>query len=292
MNFALPLPPLAVLAAALLLVAAPGRASARDRGALVEVHLEEESIPAADLTATPTPSPSPGESSAPTVELTPSPTPSPTPEMFPEPTPIAMPTDEAPIGIGAVTPTGQISDQPLGAAIAAAQDNPARAASIRLADHARAELLAGRGEDAIRTLSRAMSVDPSDPFAYLYLGRAYIAKKDYTQAMTFLKRAEIGFGHDPNWLGETLAFEGLTYELSDHLLAAEAAYQQALAASPGNLMARVGYTRTSSNLEPTEAASPEAAPPESAAPPPPESGAAPSAPEEPPAPPPPGEPGD
>ncbi|HXW83503.1 MAG TPA: tetratricopeptide repeat protein [Candidatus Binataceae bacterium] len=243
--------------------------------------LEEQSIPAADLTLTPSPSPSaspaaegasPGAS--PTFEtgapppLTPTATYTtpPSPDIFPEPTPVPTATgDETNSGeIGSVTPQANISDRPLDAEIAA-QTDPARAASMRVVEQARQELQAGKSDEAVRTLQRAMSIDSSDPYAYFYLGRADLKSRQYEQAMAFFKHAEIGLGSNPEWLGETLAYEGLTYELSEHLVAAQAAYQQALQAAPGNLMAQVGYTRVSANIAPSETPTvgeaPAAAPP-------------------------------
>lgn len=216
--------------------------------------LEEESIPAADLTATPTPSPSPepGSERLTTPTATPSAAPT-TSEIFPEPTPVpASPDDQVPLEAGSVTPSLRVSDSSLQAAIDQEHD-PARAASMRIAEQARITLIDGHPDEAARELARAVSIDPSDPYAYFYLGRAYIAKKNYTQAMTFLKRAEIGFGsRNALWLSETLAFEALAYEESGHVTAAAAAYQQALQANPGNLMARVGYTRLAPALTPAE----------------------------------------
>ena len=83
----------------------------------------------------------------------------------------------------------------------------------------------------------------SNPYAYFYLGRAYLGKKNYDQAITFLNRAETRLGANPQWLGETLAFEGLVNEQSGQTAPAIACYQKALVAVPGNLMARVGLTR-------------------------------------------------
>jgi TolA-binding protein len=195
-------------------------------------------------------------------------------------------SDVAPLGIGAVNPQLQVSDRPLAATIREAS-TPSMAASIRIVDHARENILGGRPGDAIQELAHALSIDPADAYAYFYLGRAWLAKRDYTQAMTFLKRAEIGFGSNPEWLGETLAFEGLTYEESGQLDAARTAYQTAMDAEPGNLMARVGCTRlgpqsvpTPGVAEPNGASGPsgdwEPAPPEEApAPPPPASEPAP-----------------
>jgi hypothetical protein len=268
-------------ALALLLLCAP--VQARADGPVEHARFQEESIPEADLTATatPTPTPAPGSETSGTPLVTPSPAPT-TSEVFPEPT--VQPTSadqQPPLEAGSVTPSLRVSDSSLQGMIDKEQ-NPARAASMRIAEQARTELLAGHPDEASRDLARAVSIDPSDPYAYFYLGRAYIAKKNYSQAMTFLKRAEIGFGsRNPLWLSETLAFEALTYEESGHDTAAAAAYQQALQVNPGNLMARVGYTRLAPSApegapaagedEPPPAGEPIPGPPASAPPPPPPS---------------------
>jgi TolA-binding protein len=163
-----------------------------------------------------------------------------------EPTPIATPTDVAPLEVGSVAPQIQVSDTSLEGLIqSVSATRPALAASLRVTDQAREEILQHHEDDAIQTLSRAISIDASNPYAYFYLGRAYFAKKNYDQAITFLKRAETNFGANPQWLGETLAFEGLVNEQSGQTATAIACYQKALVAVPGNLMARVGLTRLS-----------------------------------------------
>jgi len=128
---------------------------------------------------------------------------------------------------------------------------PALAASLRLTEEARKELGDNDGIDgALRDLARAVSIDSDNPFAYFYLGRSYILRKNYGQALTFLRRAEIGFASRPDWLGETLSFEGVCNEELGHMPEAARAYQQALAAAPNNLMARVGYGRLSPVIAP------------------------------------------
>ncbi|MHB8383650.1 MAG: tetratricopeptide repeat protein [Candidatus Binataceae bacterium] len=252
-------------AAAVAIFAAPKPALAGERGAPVAIALEEESIGAADLTPTPTVTATPDAQGSlpPTPSSTPSATPTEGP-IFAEPT--AMPTsteDAPPLDVGAITPTLRVSDAPLDAAIAA-EPSPARAASLRATEQARRQLIANRPDEAIRTLGSAVGIDPANPYAYFYLGRAYVTKKDDDQALSFFKRAEIGFGsNNPTWLSETLAFEGLTYEQSDRINAAAAAYQQAIASDPGNLMARVGYTRVAPNIIPVAPATPQGAPADS-----------------------------
>jgi len=173
---------------------------------------------------------------------------------------------------------------------------------LRVTEQARVELEAGQTADAIRDLGRAVSIDPGSPFEYFYLGRAYIARRNYTQALTFLQRAEIGFASRPDWLGVDVGFEGNCYEELGQNSDAALAYQRALGTAPNNVTARVGYTRLAAYLpsppipaanedatadaDPAHEAS--AAPSDDAAEPPPSKGnAAEPAPAEPPAPPPP-----
>jgi tetratricopeptide (TPR) repeat protein len=163
---------------------------------------------------------------------------------------------------------------------------PTLAASLRLAESARTQLADGRVDDALRDLGRAVSLDPSDAFAYYYLGRAYLARKNYIQAQTFFRRAVIGFNERPDWSAEALTYEGLCDEELGRSIDAAQAYKRALAASPNNLRARVGYGRLGSlagpvgNLDasppnqdlsiPPPDAPDESAPPEQPPPPPPE----------------------
>ncbi len=120
---------------------------------------------------------------------------------------------------------------------------PALAASLRLTESARKQLSDGQIDNAMRELARAVSVDPSDAFAYYYLGRSYLQKKNYGQALTFFRRAEIGFNGRPDWTAEALSYEGACDEELGKPNDAVQAYQRALARSPNNLRARVGYGR-------------------------------------------------
>ena len=190
-----------------------------------------------------------------------------------EPAPEATPTEAPPpYEVGSVQATAPVSDQPLTGLIANTKDQPALNASLRFAEQGRKALETSRLDDAIRDLGRAISIDPTDPYAYFYLGRAYMLKKDYTQALAFFGRSEVGLRAVPAWLGEVKSFEGVCLEEQGKFPAAAAAYKQALDAAPGNLMARAGYGRLSENLSDANAG--DAAPP-----PPPADGAALPAPE-------------
>lgn len=164
----------------------------------------------------------------------------------------AQPTGTAvaqpPLDIGSVTVTPPVSESSLAPLVESAPD-PARATSLRLTERARERLSAGHANDAVRMLAQAVSIDPSNPYAYFFLGRAYLLKNNYPQALIFFRRAEIGFGSNPPWLGETLGFEGACYEETGRPDDALSAYKQALAATPNNLMARSGYARLSPSVE-------------------------------------------
>ncbi len=196
----------------------------------------------------------------------------------PAPTPLGEPP---PIDLDTL-PTMPVSETALTTLIDSAK-TPTRATSLRLTEEAREDVSERKAGEAIQALTRALSIDSSNPYAYFYLGRAYLLKTDYHQALTFLQRAEIGFGSDPIWLGEALSFEGVCYEQSGQTAQAAAAYRRAMDSSPYNLMARTGYVRLASpvtepdtqpdaNVPPDTGVSPNGAiepPPESVAPPPP-----------------------
>ena len=234
---------------------------------IVLAELQEESIPAQDLAApSPAAGSSPAAASSPVADTNPDTNsdsgewvaapagePAPNAHQVPVSNPMppaaqsepANPADIAPaIDVGSIATTPQISDSSLAPLIDTAP-TPARAASLRITEQERIELDHAHVDDAIRELAHAISIDPSNSYAYFYLGRAYIARKDYGQALTFFKRAEIGVASNSAWLGETYAFEGVCLEQASKSAEAVAAYQKALGASPGNLTARVGVTRLS-----------------------------------------------
>jgi tetratricopeptide (TPR) repeat protein len=146
---------------------------------------------------------------------------------------------------GALTIAPPLGDQSLNAEINKAVA-PALVASLRLTESARKQLGDGLVDEALRSLASAVSLDPSNAFAYYYLGRAYLARKNYTQALTFFRRAVIGLRGRPDWSAEALSYEGLCDEELGKSVDAAEAYRRALAASPNNFRARVGYGRLAS----------------------------------------------
>ena len=291
------------LAIFLLMLPISAGASLAASRPIVLAELQEESIPAQDLAA-----PSPAAGSSPTAASSPdansdsgawvavpagkaAPDEHQVPVSNPMPpaaqSPPVNPADIAPaIDVGSIATTPQISDSTLAPLIDTAS-TPARAASLRITEQQRNELDRGHIDDAIRELAHAISIDPSNSYAYFYLGRAYIARKDYGQALTFFKRAEIGVASNSAWLGETYAFEGVCLEQAGKSSDAVAAYQKALGASPGNLTARVGVTRLSAFMPASTSVPAPAGPIGDLDQPAPKEPAIPTAPDEPPVPPPP-----
>ena len=272
--------------------------------------LTEENISPPVSVASPSPTPGAAAEAVPPAGAAPSPTPEAAAVVAapvaaaPSPTasPPAVGLSAAPIGaqptpMGTEVPptldmtgalaTVQVSDASLVTEFGTSA-NPARAASIRTVERARQDIIAGRADDAIRLLASALSIDPTNPYAYFYLGRAYLIKKNYNQALTFFQRAEIGFTSNPAWLGECLGFEGVAYEETGRVVEAGSAYRRALQAAPNNRIALTGYGRLAAS---GYTALTDAALRGGPAPPPPANGwAVLPAPAEPPPPPPPAEP--
>jgi hypothetical protein len=268
---------LAIFLSTLQIAATASAGSNRDPTILAK--LQEESIPAQDLaapagSASPAASPAPGGDTNPDTSSGPADwqhapagkaasddddEEEPASNSAAAPAAVSTPAEIAPaIDAGSIATTPQISDSSLSPLIATAP-TPARAASLRITEQQRVELEEGHTDGAIRELAHAISIDPSNSYAYFYLGRAYVTRRDYGQAQTFFKRSEIGLASNSAWLGETYAFEGVCLEQSGKSAEAAAAYQKALAASPGNLTARVGATRLSAFM-PAAASAPVSAP--------------------------------
>jgi hypothetical protein len=183
-------------------------------------------------------------------------------------TPAAQPSDSAKTGPPPALDVSTITTSPDLGTIALDHEirqalSPSRAASLRLTEQARKELATGAMDVALRDLGRAVSIDAGDPFEYYYLGRAYFLRGNYPQAPTFFQRSRLGFGGRPEWLGETLSYEGMCDEELGKPADAAKAYQRAVSIAPGNFRARIGYRRLSASIAP--ATSLDAPPPDAQA---------------------------
>lgn len=76
---------------------------------------------------------------------------------------------------------------------------PQRRASLRVVEEGKGYLIAGRSREAADRFQRAARMDPSNGFAYYYLGRARIASGDARGAVGVLQKAESLLGPYPEW---------------------------------------------------------------------------------------------
>lgn len=79
------------------------------------------------------------------------------------------------------------------------EDNRRALASLRLTEQARGLLESGRVDDAIRTLERAMNVNPLNGQNYYYLAEAWLKEGNLSQATEFNRLAAIYLRDDPTW---------------------------------------------------------------------------------------------
>ena len=114
-------------------------------------------------------------------------------------------------------------------------DAPAhRAASFRLAAEGYRALRGGKFLEAEDRLEKALSVDPRNPFCYLYLAEIRSREGETRQAIILLHQAEVLFQGHPYWLGEVYTREGRYWEALDSWDEARAAYSKALQHNPWN----------------------------------------------------------
>jgi tetratricopeptide (TPR) repeat protein len=152
---------------------------------------------------------------------------------------------------GALEVGPELGNESLDPEIGKATD-PEVSASIRVTEDARKRLVDGRVDDAMRDLARAVSLDPSNGFAYYYLGRVFLARKDYAQAGIFFRWAETAFNGRADWSAEAFSYEGLCDEEMGNTEDASEAYTEALEDSSNNFRAKVGYGRVANITGPTE----------------------------------------
>jgi tetratricopeptide (TPR) repeat protein len=109
-----------------------------------------------------------------------------------------------------------------------------RAASFRMAAEGYLALQRGDVGGAEDRLEKALSVDPRNPFCYLYLAEIRFLEGDTGQAQILLNQAEVQFQGHPYWLGEVYTRKGRYWEALDSMDEAQSAYGKALEYNPWN----------------------------------------------------------
>ena len=76
---------------------------------------------------------------------------------------------------------------------------PERDASLQVVEEGKGYLITGQAGEAARRFERAARIDPTNGFAYYYLGRARIELGDTGRAVGILEKAETLLGPYPEW---------------------------------------------------------------------------------------------
>ncbi|MGH7571484.1 MAG: tetratricopeptide repeat protein [Gemmatimonadota bacterium] len=76
---------------------------------------------------------------------------------------------------------------------------PEREASLQVIEEGKGYLIAGRVGEAVRRFERATRIDPTNGFAYYYLGRGRIELGNPAGAVGILEKAESLLGPYPEW---------------------------------------------------------------------------------------------
>jgi len=80
------------------------------------------------------------------------------------------------------------------------EPTPRMIASLHLTGQAQAFLAAGKPDEAIRVLERAMNLNPSSGESFYYLAEAWLMKGNLPQAGTFHRLAARHLAKDAGWL--------------------------------------------------------------------------------------------
>jgi Flp pilus assembly protein TadD len=129
-----------------------------------------------------------------------------------------------------------------------AEDNlremlPQDVVAMHLIDEGKKYMAEGDYEGAVEHFEQAVATSPSQPRGYYFLARVSFLQKQYRQALAFLEKAELLFGHSSEWQGEVHSLKGAIYEEVGDEARARLAYERALQFTPQNLSALSGLTR-------------------------------------------------
>lgn len=118
-------------------------------------------------------------------------------------------------------------------------------ASLELTERGRRTLDQGQVDQALSLLQKAISLDPRNPYAYYYLGKARYIKKDYDRILTPLEQARVYFLNERVWLSRVHTLRGQTFEALSRWEEARAEFRKAIEMDRQNPEAREGLNRAS-----------------------------------------------
>jgi len=118
-----------------------------------------------------------------------------------------------------------------------------RAASFRVAAQGYQAWKQGRLQEAEDRLENSLTLDPRNPFGYLYLAEIRMQEGAFPQALIFLNQAEVLFQGHPYWLSEVHGARGRCYEQLGQQEEAAGAYARSLEFNPWNETSRESLKR-------------------------------------------------
>ena len=120
---------------------------------------------------------------------------------------------------------------------------PKQRASLRLSQKGEQSLLQGKFTEASNALSKAIDLDPSNPFAYYFLGETHYQTGEYPLSLALLEKTERLLGNNTLWRSKTYALMGSNYEALKNFPKALSLFEKALNNNKHNLIAQEGLDR-------------------------------------------------
>ncbi len=120
---------------------------------------------------------------------------------------------------------------------------PKQQVSLHLTREGQEALLRGALLEASNRLTKAIDLDPTNPFPFYYLGEIHYQRSQYQQSLTFLEKAKGLFRNNHTWLSKVYALMGVNYEALGDLTAAQESFGEALDEDRSNILAEEGLSR-------------------------------------------------
>lgn len=125
----------------------------------------------------------------------------------------------------------------------AAESNPKKIASNKNVSLGIKELQNMRYERAAQEFSRALEIDPENPFAYYYLAETRTKVDRFEEAIELYSQSANYFYTEPQWKAQALSLRGEIYEYLKEYDKAKQSFNSALKVWPKQSRAKQGLKR-------------------------------------------------
>lgn len=120
---------------------------------------------------------------------------------------------------------------------------PKQTISLRLSQKGEQSLLQGKFTEASNAFSKAIDLDPFNPFAYYFLGETHYQKGEYPLSLVLLEKTERLLGNNTLWRSKTYALMGSNYVALKNFQKAISFFEKALHTNKHNVIAQEGLNR-------------------------------------------------